>query len=199
MLEGKLIAMEGLDGSGLSTQARMLHEYIKSKNIDVVLTKEQTEGLIGGLIKSSLRKEWMIDPLALQMLFAADRSHHLKVEIEPAIKMGKIVICDRYIFSSLAFGGLNADIEFLKLINSRFRKPDLTFIIDTEPETCLERIKHSRHGRELFEDLESSITVRKNYLSLKNYCKNIHIIDGNRDRDEVFGDIKKIVDSLMCI
>ncbi|MFH1420961.1 MAG: dTMP kinase [Candidatus Aenigmatarchaeota archaeon] len=198
-MAGKFIVMEGLDGSGLSTQSRMLHEYLVSKKQDIILTKEQTDGIIGGLIKSSLRNEWNTDALALQMLFAADRSHHLTVEIEPALKEGKIVICDRYIFSTLAFGGLKADVEFLKTINSRFRKPDLTFIIDTEPETCLERIKASRFGQELFEDLEKSTQVRENYLALKDYFSNVHVIDGNRTKEKVFEDVKKIVDAVFKI
>ncbi len=199
MKQGKLIAIEGLDGSGLSTQARMLHDYLKSKNIDAAITKEQTESIIGGLIKASLRKEWATDPLALQMLFAADRSHHLTVEMLPAIREGKIVICDRYIFSSLAFGGLNVDMNFLKLINSKFRRPDVTFIIDTKPETCLERIRHSRYGRELFEDIEKNRLVRKKYLSLKRYFPDVHVIDGNREREDVFNDIRKIINSLLNI
>src|SRR3989338_8800687 len=101
---GRLIVFEGLDGSGISTQAAMLRNHLVGKGKDVILTKEPTDGLVGGIIKSCLRKEWKTDPLTLQILFAADRSHHLPGEIEPALKKNKTVICDRSILSSLAFG-----------------------------------------------------------------------------------------------
>ncbi|MFQ6020885.1 MAG: dTMP kinase [Candidatus Aenigmatarchaeota archaeon] len=196
---GKFIVFEGLDGSGLSTQAIMLRDYLVSKNKSVLLTKEQTDAMIGGLIKSFLRKEAKTSPEGLQLLFAADRAHHLVNEIEPALKEGKIVISDRYIFSTLAFGSLDGDMEFLKYINSKFRKPDLTFIIDTPPEVCLERIAKTRFHLELFEQKEKLEHVRKTYLSLKDYFPNVFIIDGNRRKEEVFESIRKIVDNKLRI
>jgi len=195
-MTGLLIAFEGLDGSGLSTQANLLRNYLAEK-VPVILTKEQTDGSIGGLIKSSLRDEFKTSPLALQLLFAADRAHHLATEIEPALKEGKTVICDRYILSSIAFGSLGVDMEFMKEMNSKFREPDLTFIIDTEPKECLERIKRSRFHLELFEDEEKFIEIRKNFLSIKDMFSNTHIIDGNRKIEEVFEDIKKPVDKIL--
>ena len=85
-MTGKLIVFEGLDGSGITTQATLLRNYFLGKDKDAILTKEPTDGLIGGIIKACLRKEWKTDSLTLQMLFAADRAHHLSTEIEPAIK-----------------------------------------------------------------------------------------------------------------
>lgn len=190
---GLFIVFEGLDGAGLSTQAQKLKDFLLKRGKDVILTKEQTDGVIGGLIKSILKKEFSVSPLALQLLFTADRAHHLYSEIEPALKKGKIVICDRYIFSTLAFGALNVDIEFLKYINSKFRKPDLTFIIDTPPEVCLERLKKTRFHLELFEDKEKTKKIRENFLSLKNYFPNVFVINGNRSIDEIAKDIQKIV------
>ena len=140
-MAGMLIAFDGLDGSGLSTQSLMLRDYLLSKNATVLMTKEQTDGFIGGIIKSSLRSEWKTPTLALQLLFAADRAHHVITEIEPALKANKVVICDRYLLSALAFGSYDIDLEFIKNINSKFRNPDLNFILDTDPGTCIERIK----------------------------------------------------------
>ena len=91
-MTGKLYVFEGLDGSGLTTQAALLRNYFLSKGKEAVLTKEPTDGLIGGIIKAALRDEWKTNPLALQMLFAADRAHHLTTEIEPALKKNKVVI-----------------------------------------------------------------------------------------------------------
>jgi len=194
MVSVNLIAFEGLDGSGLSTQAIKLKEYLSSKGKNIALTKEPTDGLIGGLIKASLRKEWRTNPSALQFLFAADRAHHLSNEIEPSIKKGKLVITDRYILSSLAFGAIDVNMNFLKQLNSPFRRPDLTFIIDTQPRICMQRIKKSRFSVELFEDEQRLIAIRNNYLSLKNHFTGTFIIDGNKSVEEVFTEIKKIVD-----
>lgn len=190
----KFIVFEGLDGAGLSTQAWKLRDYLQSKGKGVVLTKEPTNSLIGGLIRSSLRKEWKTSPLSLQMLFVADRAHHLANEIEPAIKKGKIVICDRYILSTLAFGSLDVNMNFLKHVNMNFRRPDITFIIDTQPRICLQRIKKSRNHTELFEEEQKLIQIRNNYLSLKNHFSGTFIVDGNKDVEDVFKDIKRICD-----
>lgn len=196
-MQGKLIVFEGLDGAGLSTQASMLRDYFHKNGKPSLLTKEPTDRTIGGLIKSSLKHEWKTSSVALQLLFAADRAHHLSVEIKPALKDGIIVISDRYIFSTLAFGALDIDMEFLKAINSKFRKPDLTFILDVPPEVCLERLLKDRYHIELFEVNEKLENVRKNYLSLKDYFPNVYIIDGNKTKEEVFEDIRKIVDDVI--
>ena len=193
-MPGMLIAFEGLDGSGLSTQSLMIRDYLIEKGSAVAMTKEQTEGVIGGIIKSSLRDEWKTSPMALQLLFAADRAHHLATEIEPTIEKNKIIICDRYILSSLAFGSLDLDLEFLKEINSKFRRPDVTFIIDTDPDICLERIKKSRSHLELFEEKEKLEKIRNAFLSLKSYFPETYIINGNKTKEEVFEDIKRVVD-----
>ncbi|MCD6216152.1 MAG: dTMP kinase [Candidatus Aenigmarchaeota archaeon] len=191
---GKFIVFEGLDGSGISTQSGLLYDYFSKKGKKTVLTKEQTNGLIGGLIKAGLRHEWKTTPLALQLLFAADRSHHLDKQINPAINNGKIVICDRYILSTLAFGSLDVDMQFLKEINSKFPAPDITFILDVLPKICLQRITKSRFHAELFEEEEKLNKIRKAYLSLKNYFPNTFVIDGNRSIEEVHKDIVKIVE-----
>ncbi len=189
-----LIAFEGLDGSGLSTQAVMLKKYVASRGKSAILTKEPTDGLIGGLVKASLRREWKLNPLGVQLLFAADRSHHLTNDIEPAIKKGRVVITDRYILSSLAFGSLDVSLNFLKQLNAPFRKPDITFIIDTQPKICVQRLKNSRFHFEVFEDEQKLEMVRRNYLSLKNYFTGAVIIDGNKKPDEVFAEIKRVVE-----
>ena len=119
MSVGKFIVFEGLDGSGLSTQSFELRNFLINQGYKVVLTKEQTDGLIGGLIKSCLKKEWKTSLLTLQILFTSDRAHHLDTEIEPGIAEGKIIISDRYFFSTIAFGGLQIEKDFLKRINSK--------------------------------------------------------------------------------
>lgn len=193
-MPGKLIVFEGLDGSGITTQATLLRNNMVQGGKNVLLTKEPTDGLIGGIIRACLRKEWRTSPATLQFLFAADRSHHLANEIEPALKAGKTVVCDRYILSTLAYGSLDVDPKFLQQINANFRKPNLTIIIDTHPKVCLERMKKSRPHLELFEDEAKLNAIRNNYLSLKNFFTNTRVIDGNRTPEEVMRDIKKVVE-----
>jgi dTMP kinase len=110
--KGILIVIEGLDGAGLSTQAALLAEHLRDKGGKVILTKEPTTSSIGNLIRSALKQEWKPSPLALQLLFAADRENHLEEEIEPALRENKIVISDRYILSSLVFGSVDNGIDF---------------------------------------------------------------------------------------
>jgi dTMP kinase len=192
-MPGKFIVFEGIDGSGITTQATLLRNYLISKNKDALLTKEPTDGLVGGIIKSALRKEWNTDPLTLQTLFAADRSHHLKTEIEPALKKGRTVICDRYILSSLVFGSLGVSVGILKQLNAEFRRPNMTFIVDTHPRICMERMKKARHHVELFEEEQKLEQVRRNILSLKNYFPDTFVIDGNRAPEDILKDIAKII------
>jgi dTMP kinase len=195
--KGILIVIEGSDGAGLSTQAALLTGYLRDKNKKVIVTKEPTTSSIGNLIRSALKQEWKPSPVALQLLFAADRENHLEEEIEPALRENKIVISDRYILSSLAFGSIDVDQEFLKQINLKFRKPDLTFIIDTPPEVCLKRINENRATLELFEEERRLEKVRENYLALRNHFKNTFIINGDREKEEVSKDIREVVEKTL--
>lgn len=192
-MAGKLYVFEGLDGAGITTQATLLRNHFLNKNKDAILTKEPTDGLIGGMIKACLRGEWKTNPLTLQTLFAADRAHHLATEIEPAMKKNKIVICDRYILSSLAFGSLNVSLDILKQLNAHFMKPHITIVIDTNPKLCIERMKKARHHVELFEEEQKLVQIRQNLITLKRYLPETNFIDGNRSPQEVHEDVKKVI------
>ncbi len=192
-MPGKFIVFEGLDGSGITTQATLLRNHFINKGKEALMTKEPTNGLIGGVIKALLKKEWRSTPLTMQMLFAADRSHHINTEIEPSLKKGKMVICDRYILSSLAFGSLDVSLEILKQLNAYFRKPNATIFLDTQPKICIERMKMSRPHVEIFEEEHKLEQVRKNYISLKGYFPETYSVDGNRDPNTILNDIIKIV------
>ena len=123
-----------------------------------------------------------------------DRAEHLENEIEPALSAHKIVISDRYILSSLAFGSVDNDIEFLMQINSRFRKPDLTVIIATPPRVCLERIIRNRDNIELFEEEKRLEKVQEQYLALKHYFDNTFILSGDRAKEAIAKEIQVIVE-----
>ncbi|MCX6822056.1 MAG: dTMP kinase [Candidatus Aenigmarchaeota archaeon] len=195
MKRGIFIVLEGPDGSGQSTQTELLARWFKKNNRRVFVTKEPTNSLIGGIIRSILKKEWQVDMKTLQLLFAADRAYHLRAEIEPFLKKGIDVISDRYVLSTLAFGSLEEDLEWLKKINSKFLEPDLTFILNVPGKVCAERIARSRFSFEIFETADKLEKIRNNYIGLKDYQKNIHVIVGDgRKPEEVHKEIVGIVE-----
>ncbi len=182
------IAFEGLDGSGLTTQASRLREWLNNKGYEVYLTKEPTDGLIGSLIRGVLRKELVIDAETLALLFAADRMHHTK-NIIKLLDEGVIVITDRYRLSSYAFQSIEVDLDWLKKINEKTLTPDLTFIIDTPPLICIRRIQKQRFHVELYEELEKLEKIHAIYHKLAEEESNIFLIDGNRPVEAVSSDI----------
>lgn len=196
-MKGKFIVLEGLDGAGTTTQANLLIDYLKKKELKVCVTKEPTDNIIGGLIRGQLTKHWKTSPLCLQLLFAADRASHLEKDIKPALKKGAIVLCDRYVLSSLAFGGIDVDIEWLKQINSKFPVPDLTIFLDTEPDECIKRMQKSRFSLELFEEKTKLRKVKENYLKIIKRFKNLVVVDGNRPIPNIFTDIRKAVEKIL--
>lgn len=195
--KGKFIVVEGLDGSGKSTQALRIVSYVNEPQNKLVfgyrgvhLTREPTDSLIGGLIRSQLKHDWHSSPTCLQLLFAADRAYHLEKEVLPLLEKGVVVVSDRYFFSSFAYGALNPkDAAWLFAINSKFLVPDLTFFIDVAPKTCIERIKGDRFEVSLFEKEQELARVRRNYKFLLSKFKNIVVVQGDRSADEVTDDI----------
>ncbi len=198
---GKFIVFEGLDGSGQSTQAVKLVEYlnqgIKKFELDrpkTYLTKEPTNSLIGGLIRGQLTRDWKTKPECLQLLFAADRAYHLEKEIIPILEKGGTVISDRYFFSTIAFGSTEiSDWQWLKDINKHFLLPDLTFILKVSPKICLERIKQNRFRTELFESEEALLKTWQGYEKLSNEFENVYVINGEKSINEVFEEVRKII------
>lgn len=193
--KGKFIVFEGLDGSGSTTQAQMLASYIKEvEKKEVHLTKEPTSYLIGGLIRSWLASDWASSPTCLQLLFTADRAHHLEKEIIPLLQRGVYVISDRYFLSTLAFGAVEiSDRQWLKDINRNFLLPDITVLLKVRPKVCMERIAEGRHHFELFEREQILQKVSKNYDDFARKFRNIKVIDGERSPAEVFEEIKKLI------
>lgn len=197
LMEGKFFVFEGIDGAGLTTQSRLLEDYLRKKGFKVVLTKEPTTGLIGGLIKAGLKHEWKTSNRTLQLLFSADRAHHLDTEILPALKEGKMVISDRYFLSTIAYGMLELEKEWLKQLNSKFLLPEAIFILDLPAETAIERIASSRFGFELFEEKEKLEKVRKNFLELSKEYPNCYVIDASKAIEEVSAKVREVVEEIL--
>jgi len=197
---GKFVAFEGLDGSGQSTQTKLLADYLKNKGFKVFRTKEPTKNSKAGkLIREILDKKEKVTPKKLQKLFAEDRKWHLKNEILPALKKNKIVISDRYFFSSFAYGQTSGlDFDWLVRNNNNFLVPDLTFFLAVLPKTCINRIKKRGSERTLFEEREKLEKVYKNFKKVLKKFPNVKIINGEKSIKKVFADIKKYCRSLFA-
>jgi dTMP kinase len=195
---GKFIVVEGLDGSGKSSQVDLLIDYLKEQGKDVVVTREPTlDSDAGKKIKQALKKEITIEPLELQKLYVQDRKEHLDNKVIPALKDGKFVISSRYAFSTFAYGysdGLNLD----KLVemNSQFLLPDLTIIVDVDPESCIKRIEGRGDPKELFEQKEKLEKVNEIYKKLPSMFENVVVVDGRKNIEEVFDNIKKEISKI---
>ncbi|MFH1392698.1 MAG: dTMP kinase [bacterium] len=182
---GKFIVFEGLDGSGQSTQARLLHKHIKNS----ILTKEPRQD--NKIIKAALSAKKKLAPKILQEFFAQDREEHLEKDIIPALQKGKTVVCDRYAFSSFAYGvANNVPIDYLLEINKDFLMPDIVFFLDVPPQICMKRIKTRGDKKTLFEKKKTLEYVYENYKCLSRQF-NFKIINGKKSIEKVFEQIKK--------
>lgn len=193
--KGKFIVLEGLDGSGQSTQVGLLREFLIAKGHKVLTTKEPTiDSKPGRKIKEALGKKIEIDPAELQKLFAQDRKEHLEKTIIPALKRGEFVVSDRYFFSTFAYGVSDGlDLDWLIKINNDFLLPDIIFILKVRPEVCISRIEKRGTEKTLFEREQKLAKVWETYAVMPSRFKNSIIVDGEKSIPEVFEDIKKII------
>jgi dTMP kinase len=183
---GKFIVFEGLDGSGKTTQAKILADRLKDSGWETLLTYEQTKGPVGRLISKTLVRKVDLPAQSLQLLFVADRVDHLTKKVVPALELGKIVVSDRYFWSTVAYGSLRLDRDWLVSLHRYCLDPDLVVFIDTSPTICLERIKKRGEERSIFESRSRLARVSKTYHWLvKKFLKRSVIIDGNGGPVEV--------------
>ncbi len=180
------IVFEGLDGSGSSTQAQLLAEGLKKQGRKVTLTKEPTPGTpTGDFIRKVLQGHETLSPQALQLLFCADRAEHLKNVVEPALERGDVVICDRYLFSTLAYGSLECDYEWLKALTANFRVPDATILLKLTPEECLRRIASRGAAHELFEKADVLKRVWQGYERAARDFPNVQVVESTASIEDV--------------
>ncbi|MGO8805378.1 MAG: dTMP kinase [Candidatus Bathyarchaeia archaeon] len=180
--KGVFICVEGLDGSGKTTQAKILTERL-SKSHTAVYTAEPSQGKTGTYIRECCLYEDKRLPLESEaLLFAADRIEHVDNEIKPALAEGKVVICDRYIYSSYAYqGSAGLNLGWIKKINSFALKPDYAIFIDVPPERVLERLKRKKS---VMETLVIQRKVRETYLKYVAIGALV-LIDGDKSKDAV--------------
>ncbi len=210
--KGKFIVLEGLDGSGTSTQLDLLKIWLLEKEHEFGKThfsQEPTNGPVGSLIRLALSKRLKaLDERVMALLFAADRLDHLycsgdfeqKEGINKMLEKGLNVLSDRYYLSSLAYQSLSVDLEWLKQINKYAIKPDLTIFLHIPVEKSLERRHSSRIHEELYENEKTLTAIAQKYeiliAELKTAGENIVTINGCLSKAAVFEEIKSVVSSI---
>jgi dTMP kinase len=179
--KGIFLVIEGLDGSGKTTQATLLAEKL-SKTYKVMLTAEPSRGKIGAFIRDCcLYEQTRLPTEAEALLFAADRIEHMQKELKPALDDGKLIVCDRYVYSSLAYqGSAGLSLDWIKTINARALQPDFSVFIDVPPEKVIGRLKRKKS---VMETLETQRRVREVYLK---YVDNGELVRVDGDRDKEF-------------
>ena len=204
MDKGKLIVFEGTDGSGKSTQIKLLAKYLKAKGIECLLTHEPTDSPFGALLRACLTGRIEADERAIAAMFAADRLDHVSNGINGIRKQldaGISVLCDRFYFSSLAYNGGLVSAEWVAQLNApvmEMCRPDLTVFIDLTPEESMKRV--SRRGEtERYESLETLRRVRDAYFdAFARFGKgeNIAVIASEEERDRTQANIRREVAKL---
>ena len=204
-MRGRFIVFEGIDGSGKTTQARLLAKRLEENGKKVVMTAEPTDLPTGRALREALGGKVKKSECEMAVLFVEDRiAHNIAPDsgIEALLEAGAWVICDRYYYSTLAYQGQSTDYAWVKSMNldcPQIRKPDLCIYVDLLPEQSLERIRKGRESVEIYENIETLSRVREQFLSVINDLKqteNIRVIDGYRSVEEIFADIYSIVSSL---
>ncbi|MBC8127583.1 MAG: dTMP kinase [Gloeobacteraceae cyanobacterium ES-bin-144] len=193
---GLLIVLEGIDGTGKSTQVRRLGEWFVSQGREVVLSCEPTDGPWGRKLRESAATGRLSPQDELQF-FINDRRQHVEEKIAPALAAGKVVILDRYFFSTMAYQGARGfDPLEIRRMNEAFAPiPDVLLILDLDVETAHQRIGHRGDSTNEFEKKESLTRCREIFLSLREEPF-AHIIDSNGDLDDVSDRIRRIVETL---
>lgn len=202
---GKMIVVEGLDGSGKSTQITRIANHLTARGLEVLVTKEpQDDRPIGQLLRRVLTQDEKSDLRVVASLFAADRLDHITCPggLLEALERGVYVLCDRYYLSNYAYNMVDVDLEWIMALNAeatKLCKPDLHIYVDVPADIALSRIT-KRGEKELFENLERLQKVHDNYdIIIKRLCnvENIFRVDGTPDSHIVFARIRDHIAKLI--
>ena len=197
---GKFIVFEGTDGSGKSTQMKMLASYLNEMGARCYLTHEPTDSPVGSLLRSCLTGRIDADEHTIAALFAADRLDHIQNGILKKLNEGVNVLCDRYYLSSFAYNGGFVPLEWVIELNRPARealKPDLTVFLYLDAEDSMERVM-GRGETERYETVERQKKIRKNYLDLiaRFPDENVATVVSEADKRDTQEKIRKAVNGL---
>jgi len=189
MGRGKLIAFEGIDGSGKTTISTRVYQAAKSQGIPALYAFEPTFSKAGGIVHLILSGDVVGSGAFQALMFAADRVNHFDVEIRPNLELGINVFVDRYVHSSVAYqGAMLKDEGWIRTINRYVPAPDLAIYIDVDPRSSLRR----RSGRSIYERTEFLDEVRAVYRRMVAQGELVEV-DGEKPEDEVFKEVWKLV------
>jgi len=185
---GQFIVIEGIDGAGTTTQAKLLSEWIASIGRKCLLTSEPSQGPVGLLLRQILTgRERTLNNDVISLLFAADRIDHLDNEVLPSLRSGSEVVSDRYYHSSFTYQSLQGDLEWIRELNSNARAPDVTYILDLPADLAAERRRRDRASEELYEKDSMQRKLEESYRRLPSILKEeiIVLVNGSEDIDAV--------------
>ena len=171
MILKNFIVFEGIDGAGTSTQIKKLTDI---DPINFVATSEPTSGATGKFLRQMLSGDFKVDEKTSAYLFAADRCEHIfgRGGVKELIDSGKIVISDRYFFSSLAYQSISCGEELPRLLNSPFPLPEILFYFEIDPEISLARVNARNEKKEIYEKLDLQKKIAAQYeIVIKEYEK----------------------------
>lgn len=202
MAEGLFITFEGADGCGKTTQLMLLAKYLKLQGRDVVVTREPGARGLGEKIREILLNyDGEVSSQAEAFLFLADRAQHIDIIVNPAVKSGKIVLCDRHTDSSVAYQGYGRglDIERINMLNNIAtggRKPDLTFVFDIDVETSMKRVGSEKDRMESA-GMEFFNRVRNGYLEIaKHEPERVKVVNAARSIEDIHKDVVDVYKEL---
>ena len=194
MRKNLFIAFEGIDGSGKSTQVKILSQKLELEGHKVYTTFEPTDSPIGSMIRNVFNHKMEADHKTIAGLFVADRLNHLLNQTNGMIKMlndGFTVITDRYYFSSYAYHGVHMPVDWViqaNTLSADLLRPDLNIFIDISPEESMKRISKGRETVEMYETLDNLKKVKEIYFNCFEKLKEVEkvcIINGEREETEI--------------
>lgn len=200
-MRGKLIAFEGIDGSGKSTQIKRLAAWLEKQGVPCHTTCEPTDGDIGRLLREYLSGAKKADDRVIAALFAADRLDHLTRAdgICARLACGETVLVDRYYLSSYAYQGMHLPLDWVMALNAQsvqLRKPDCHIYLDVDVDTALSRIGARGEQTEIFETREKLMVISAQYdavISLLAQNERILRVDAGRDAETIAGEIHTLL------
>ena len=191
-----IIALEGIDGSGTTTQAERLAASLREEGHSVHLTREPSDGPVGRLLREMLAGEHApVDATLMALLFAADRADHLQREVEPALAAGAVVVSDRWYHSSLAYQGTEQDREWIRELNKNARAPELTLFLEVDPEVAARRRDAAGRDEEIYDRIEDQRRIAAGYRAVVAAlapAERIETVDGEQTPDEIAAHILKL-------
>ncbi len=197
--KGRLLVLEGIDGAGTTTQAAKIQQWLQTRGVQAVVTREPSDGPVGVTIRHALRGRLRLPDVAgggelpketVALLFAADRLDHIEAEIKPALDRGIWVISDRYVQSSIAYQGTLIDLDWVEQINRYAIVADITLFLRIDAGVALKRIGSSRLQRDIFETKELLKRISDGYdRYYSSHPDAAIVLDGEKPLEEVTEDV----------